>query len=81
MIDYRTEWRTFGDKEKEGKEENVRVGGAINPLLTGGGLTTSLSKGETCSFFFLFLFLFSTLHDLALFTRTYLSDPPFRLKN
>lgn len=46
MIDYRTEWRTFGDKQDKQTEDQVRVGGPVNFLLTGGGLSTSLSKGK-----------------------------------
>lgn len=43
IIDERSEWRTFGDKEKEGDDPS-RVGAAANPLLQGGGLTTGIAK-------------------------------------
>mmetsp|Transcript_1756 Transcript_1756/g.2692 ORF Transcript_1756/g.2692 Transcript_1756/m.2692 type:complete len:328 (+) Transcript_1756:196-1179(+) len=45
IIDERSEWRTFSDKDKEGQDPN-RVGGPNNPLLEGGGLTTMIGKGK-----------------------------------
>ncbi|KAL6753961.1 hypothetical protein V8C86DRAFT_2714153 [Haematococcus lacustris] len=45
MIDERSEWRTFSDKDKEGQDPN-RVGGPGNPLLDGGGLTTMIGKSR-----------------------------------
>ena len=45
MIDYRTEWRTFGEKGDKPGEDMVRVGGPVNMLLSGGGLSTSLARG------------------------------------
>ncbi|KAF5841643.1 cyclin-like protein [Dunaliella salina] len=45
IIDERSEWRTFSDKDKEGADPN-RVGGQTNPLLEGGGLSTIIGKGR-----------------------------------
>lgn len=44
MIDYRTEWRTFSDKDKA--DDGVRVGGPVNLLLSNAGLATSLDKAD-----------------------------------
>ncbi|KAF8063772.1 cabII-1 [Scenedesmus sp. PABB004] len=43
IIDERSEWRTFGDKEKEGDDPS-RVGAAANPLMNDGGLSTGIGK-------------------------------------
>ena len=43
IIDERSEWRTFGDKDKEGDDPS-RVGGAANPLLDDGGLGTVIGR-------------------------------------
>ncbi|WIA14308.1 hypothetical protein OEZ85_002840 [Tetradesmus obliquus] len=43
IIDERSEWRTFGDKEKEGDDPS-RVGGAQNPFMNDGGLSTGIGK-------------------------------------
>lgn len=43
IIDERSEWRTFSDKDKESVDPN-RVGGPSNPLLDGGGLSTVIGK-------------------------------------
>lgn len=43
IIDERSEWRTFSDKDKEGADPN-RVGGPSNPLLGGSALTTMIGK-------------------------------------
>jgi hypothetical protein len=43
IIDERSEWRTFGDKDKEGDDPS-RVGGASNPLLDDGGLGTMIGR-------------------------------------
>jgi transcription initiation factor TFIIB len=45
MIDYQAEWRNFSEEDKE-RNDPVRVGRPINTLLTGGGLSTSLSKAD-----------------------------------
>jgi transcription initiation factor TFIIB len=45
IIDERSEWRTFNDKDKEGGDPS-RVGGPINPLLSDGGLSTMISGGK-----------------------------------
>lgn len=42
-IDERSEWRTFGDKDKESEDPN-RVGGPGDPLLD-GNLSTIIGKG------------------------------------
>lgn len=43
IIDERSEWRTFGDKDREGDDPS-RVGAATNPLMDNGGLSTSIGK-------------------------------------
>jgi hypothetical protein len=43
IIDERSEWRTFGDKDKEGDDPS-RVGGATNLLLEDGGLGTMIGR-------------------------------------
>eukprot|EP00775_Hariotina_reticulata_P013110 gene13110-13238_t len=43
IIDERSEWRTFGDKEKEGDDPS-RVGAAANPLMDDAGLSTGIGK-------------------------------------
>jgi len=43
IIDERSEWRTFGDKDKEGDDPS-RVGGATNLLLDDGGLGTTIGR-------------------------------------
>lgn len=48
IIDERSEWRTFGDKDKEGDDPS-RVGAAINPLLDNGGLSTGIAKVQGAS--------------------------------
>lgn len=45
VIDEGSEWRTFGDKDKEGADPN-RVGGPTNVLLRDGGLSTMISGGK-----------------------------------
>eukprot|EP00890_Picochlorum_soloecismus_P003500 jgi/Picsp_1/4150/NSC_01659-R1_transcription initiation factor iib len=45
LIDERSEWRTFSDKDKEGADPN-RVGGPVNALLADGGLSTTISGGK-----------------------------------
>lgn len=45
MIDERSEWRTFADKDKEGGDPN-RVGGPVNPLLGDAGLSTVIGGGK-----------------------------------
>jgi transcription initiation factor TFIIB len=45
VIDERSEWRTFSDKDKEGADPN-RVGGPTNALLRDGGLSTMISGGK-----------------------------------
>jgi transcription initiation factor TFIIB len=45
VIDERSEWRTFSDKDKEGADPN-RVGGPTNALLKDGGLSTMISGGK-----------------------------------
>uniref|UniRef100_A0A7S0RRQ4 General transcription factor TFIIB n=1 Tax=Chlamydomonas leiostraca TaxID=1034604 RepID=A0A7S0RRQ4_9CHLO len=45
IIDERSEWRTFSDKDKESADPN-RVGGPTNQLLEGGGLSTVIGKGR-----------------------------------
>lgn len=45
LIDERSEWRSFNDRDKEGVDP-TRVGGAVNPLLSDGGLTTILGAGK-----------------------------------
>ena len=45
LIDERSEWRTFSDKDKEGADPN-RVGGPVNALLRDGGLSTMISGGK-----------------------------------
>lgn len=44
MIDERSEWRTFSDKDKESVDPN-RVGGATNPLLE-NHLTTAIARDQ-----------------------------------
>ena len=43
IIDERSEWRTFSDKDKEGQDPN-RVGGPNNPLLGDTAMTTLIGK-------------------------------------
>lgn len=43
IIDERSEWRTFGDKDKEADDPS-RVGSAANPLLGDAGLTTGIGR-------------------------------------
>lgn len=43
IIDERSEWRTFSDKDKETVDPN-RVGGPSDPLLNGGNLSTVIGK-------------------------------------
>lgn len=43
VIDERSEWRTFSDKDKDTVDPN-RVGGPSNPLLNDGGLSTVIGK-------------------------------------
>ena len=43
IIDERSEWRTFGDKDKEGDDPS-RVGGAANALYEDGGLGTTIGR-------------------------------------
>lgn len=43
LIDERSEWRTFSDKDKDTVDPN-RVGGPSNPLLSDGGLSTVIGK-------------------------------------
>lgn len=43
LIDERSEWRTFSDKDKDTVDPN-RVGGPSNPLLGDGGLSTVIGK-------------------------------------
>eukprot|EP00877_Chromochloris_zofingiensis_P010984 jgi/Chrzof1/6139/Cz17g12090.t1 len=43
IIDERSEWRTFGDKEKD-SDDPSRVGAAANALYADGGLSTSIGK-------------------------------------
>lgn len=43
IIDERSEWRTFGDKDKEGDDPS-RVGGPTNALFADGGLSTTIGK-------------------------------------
>lgn len=45
MIDERSEWRTFTDKDKPGDDPN-RVGGPVNALLSDGGMSTMISGGK-----------------------------------
>lgn len=45
IIDERSEWRTFTDKDKAGEDPN-RVGGPVNALLSDGGLSTMISAGK-----------------------------------
>lgn len=45
IIDERSEWRTFSDKDKPGDDPN-RVGGPVNALLSDGGLSTMISGGK-----------------------------------
>lgn len=45
LIDERSEWRTFTDKDKEGGDPN-RVGGPVNALLRDGGLSTMIGVGK-----------------------------------
>ena len=45
VIDEGSEWRTFGDKDKEGADPN-RVGGPTNVLLNDGGLSTMIAGGK-----------------------------------
>ena len=45
VIDEGSEWRSFGDKDKEGADPN-RVGGPTNVLLRDGGLSTMISGGK-----------------------------------
>ena len=45
IIDERSEWRTFGDKDKETTDPN-RVGGPTNPLLSDGGLSTLIAADK-----------------------------------
>jgi transcription initiation factor TFIIB len=42
IIDERSEWRTFGDKDKD-TTDPTRVGGPVNPLLSDGGLSTMIT--------------------------------------
>jgi len=48
LVDEHSEWRTFHDSDNQGADPN-RVGGASNPLLQDGGLSTSISKGDGSS--------------------------------
>lgn len=45
LIDERSEWRTFSDKEKDNGDPS-RVGGPVNELLSDGGLSTIISAGK-----------------------------------
>jgi transcription initiation factor TFIIB len=45
MIDERSEWRTFTDKDKPGDDPN-RVGGPVNALLSDGGMSTMIAGGK-----------------------------------
>lgn len=45
LIDERSEWRTFADKDKEGGDPN-RVGGPVNALLRDGGLSTMIGVAK-----------------------------------
>ena len=45
IIDERSEWRTFGDKEKESADP-TRVGGPTNHLLSDGGLSTMIAADK-----------------------------------
>ncbi|GAX80482.1 hypothetical protein CEUSTIGMA_g7920.t1 [Chlamydomonas eustigma] len=45
IIDERSEWRTFSDKDKDTADPS-RVGGPSNPLLEGGGLSTVIGKAQ-----------------------------------
>lgn len=45
LIDERSEWRSFADGDKDGADPS-RVGGAVNPLLSDGGLSTVLGAGK-----------------------------------
>jgi len=45
MIDERSEWRTFTDKDKPGEDPN-RVGGPVNALLSDGGMSTMIAGGK-----------------------------------
>ena len=43
-IEETSEWRSFSDSDKAARGDPNRVGGPSNPLLTSGGLGTSLAK-------------------------------------
>ena len=45
IIDERSEWRTFSDKDKPGDDPN-RVGGPVNALLSDGGMSTVIGGGK-----------------------------------
>jgi transcription initiation factor TFIIB len=45
LIDERSEWRTFSDKDKDTADPS-RVGGPVNALLSDGGLSTVISGGK-----------------------------------
>jgi hypothetical protein len=45
VIDERSEWRTFADKDGNGADPN-RVGGPVNPLLSDGGMSTMIGGGK-----------------------------------
>ena len=45
-IDETSEWRTFGNSDKETGADPNRVGGPVNALLTGGGLGTVIGKAD-----------------------------------
>ena len=45
IIDERSEWRTFSDKDKPGDDPN-RVGGPVNALLSDGGMSTMIGGGK-----------------------------------
>lgn len=45
-IDESSEWRTFGNGEKEGGADPSRVGGPVNALLSGGGLGTVIGRSD-----------------------------------
>lgn len=46
LIDERSEWRTFNDKDKESADP-TRVGGPVNTLLSDGGLSTMLGTSKS----------------------------------
>ncbi|KJE92366.1 transcription initiation factor IIB [Capsaspora owczarzaki ATCC 30864] len=45
LIDFNSEWRTFANDKGEEHGDPSRIGSAVNPLLNGSDLTTTMAQG------------------------------------